>query len=207
MKKLYWIAGAMICILPLVNQPGEAAENQAFAKEKAALLGDGMHMGERVGSTAWIKQGDSKAEEKKFELAAAAYTKALEIDKSDSDTYFKRGEMYLALQQYDLAQADYSEAINLKTGNLAAYFKRSVAWYYLHDYQRSIDDTEVVIQLQAKHGGAYLIKAVCQQKLGKDDLAIETYQAMLKNVPASQKEAIKVAKKMLQQLGAGANVK
>lgn len=205
--KRFVLFGAVFCLLQVMLFAGFAAAKPAYHEDKEALLGSGIHMGDRPGAEEWFQKGESLAETKKFDHAIEFYTKALEEDPAYADAQFKRGEAYLELKQYSLAIADYSRVVESNTAYIQGFFKRAVCFYYTQAYQNAIDDIDVVLSLQPQHGGAYLIQAVCFQKLGQQEQAIEVYRNLLSNVPVSQKEPIRIAKDMLKRLGAEADVR
>ncbi|HWR38609.1 MAG TPA: tetratricopeptide repeat protein [Patescibacteria group bacterium] len=152
----------------------------------------------------YVNRGKIYASRNQTALALADYNRAITLDPNNLLAYTARAQAFGTAKQYEAALADYSKVIEISPGDINARFQSGVCHYYRGEYELGIGDLEQVIVMQPAHAGAYLVKAVCLQKLERNDEAVAAYKSLLINVPEGKEsqEAIGMAKKMLKRLGA-----
>eukprot|EP01041_Mallomonas_annulata_P010720 gene10720-22385_t len=72
-------------------------------------------------------EGNAKYKDKDYLGAAAAYTKAIEIDPENASLYTNRAAAYLMVLQYKDASDDCTKAISIDSTNSKAYFRKATA--------------------------------------------------------------------------------
>jgi tetratricopeptide (TPR) repeat protein len=112
-----------------------------------------------------------------LELAAAAYTTALEIDPKYPAAYNGRGFAYSKKQDYDRAIIDFTRAIEIDPKYAASYANRCFAHYSKKDYDRTIADCTAAIEIEPKHDAAHASRGRAYFAKQAYDLAIADYTA------------------------------
>lgn len=86
----------------LFNDPQDAAQAEQHAKKVAELAPA------NAGPYIWL--GDTYRAQDKFDEAAGAYSKAIELDTESEMAYYKRGHVHFFKQNFDEARRDYLQA-------------------------------------------------------------------------------------------------
>jgi len=127
-------------------------------------------------AASWIERGDSLEQQKVYEEAVKAYTKAIELDPGAAKAYLKRGAARFAAKKTNCTEAlkDLSESIRLAPKNAEAYYQRGIVNYYLINNEQGRKDMEAAAALG--HAGAreWLAKADTQGAGAADRLALST---------------------------------
>jgi len=71
-------------------------------------------------------RGSAKDKQANYAEDIINYTKSIEINPNDAETYNKRGFAYFNQKEYPQAIADYTKAIEIKPDYATAYFKRGL---------------------------------------------------------------------------------
>lgn len=101
-------------------------------------------------------RGTAYALMEKYELAAADYTKYIELAKKPkADDYYLRGLCYSKLGLYDKAIQDYTRAAELEPDNYRAYESLGYNYSLKKDHDRAIPYYEKAIALNPKKAEAY----------------------------------------------------
>jgi hypothetical protein len=74
--------------------------------------------------------------------AISDFTKALEIDPRDDDTYINRGLTYAEKGHYEQAISDYTKALEINPRYAKVYIMRGRAYYFQREYEKSWKDVE-----------------------------------------------------------------
>lgn len=127
-------------------------------------------------AASWIERGDSLEQQKVYDEAVKAYTKAIELDPGAAKAYLKRGAARFAAKKTNCTEAleDLSEAIRLAPKNAEAYYQRGIVNYYLINNEQGRKDMEAAAALG--HAGAreWLEKADKKGAEATDRLALST---------------------------------
>jgi tetratricopeptide (TPR) repeat protein len=74
-----------------------------------------------IGQSRYNNRGITYANKDEFDKAILDFTKAIEIDPKDADTYFNRGICYCERQEYGRAILDFIKAIGINLKKAIAY--------------------------------------------------------------------------------------
>ncbi len=129
------------------------------------------------------RQGFSHYRQEQYDLAIAAYSKAIELTPNYAMAYNNRGICYDKKGQYDLAIADYSKAIQLNPNDANAYTSRGICYDKKKQYDLAIADYTKAIKLNPKNAIPYNNRGISYGKKGQYDLAITDYNKAIKLDP------------------------
>ncbi len=93
----------------------------------------------------------------KYEECIIEFTRSLELNRSDAQSYLNRGIAYFNLQRYDLTIQDCSKAIEIDPNLIAAYRFRGISSLIFQDYDIVIS-REWVIELISHSFGNFTYK-------------------------------------------------
>lgn len=129
-------------------------------------------------------------EEGKFNEAAAAFTKAMKVDKDNRSLLLaKRGSVYWQAGDKKKAFEDYEEAISTDQNNGIAYYFRGVAQRQEDKLKEALDDLNVSIKLMPDSADSYLERACVYLDMNKNEAAIADFSKAL-DISKDQEEAI-----------------
>jgi tetratricopeptide (TPR) repeat protein len=178
-KRFYqpWILRVLVVILAVSNLPSAG---------RYASPGNGpMVSGQTVEDL--IKQGDVLSEQRRYDEAIAAFTKAIELNPRNSVAFNKRGYIKFLKHDYESAIADYGKAILLDPMDYAAYYGRSQAYLALKRYTESLEDCETAISISPQDASALDLRSRIKRETkdySMDDLT---------KIRSAQKEILTIA--------------
>jgi outer membrane protein OmpA-like peptidoglycan-associated protein len=83
---------------------------------------------EEMGATEFNKRGFAYAEQGQYEQAISDFSKALEINSTNTETYYNRGVAYYKQGQNDKAISDFNKALEIDSGyDKASYMRRLIS--------------------------------------------------------------------------------
>ncbi|AFY57887.1 TPR repeat-containing protein [Rivularia sp. PCC 7116] len=123
----------------------------------------------------YIQQGDECFNKKLYDAAIENYSQALEIHKSDANSYYKRGNAFYCLKNYSQAIADFTQAVNINPNFAKAYIKSGLTRYELADYYGAIEDYTQAIRINSYDAVAFQNRADARSMIGDSQGAIEDY--------------------------------
>jgi serine/threonine-protein kinase len=94
----------------------------------------------------YVNQGYKFYQQKKYNQAIEAYTKAVEINPNDYALYNDRGLIYTAKRDYDKAITDFDKSIELKPDSLT-YNNRGVAYEDKGEKEKAVEDYRKAVEL------------------------------------------------------------
>ena len=121
------------------------------------------------------------------EQPLSIYSRAIEINPTDADTYYNRGSAYDDKGLYEKAISDYTKVIELKPTNVVAYNNRGVDYIYLGQYDQAISDFNMVIEMDPNYDKAYYNRGNAYLSKGLYDLAISDLTNAIKINPRYDK--------------------
>ncbi len=104
--------------------------------------------------------GFSHLAKNEYELAIAAFTKALEVDPRLMVGYYNRGVAYFELGRSGLAVADFTRAMELGLKGKGAYRIRGLSYAREESYDLAIADFSKVLDLDPKDAATYGIRGI-----------------------------------------------
>ncbi|MDZ8091586.1 MAG: tetratricopeptide repeat protein [Nostoc sp. DedQUE05] len=114
-------------------------------------------------------------EQKKWDLAAADFNKAIDINPQFTQAYSNRGGLYYELKKWELAVADFNKAIAINPQYAQTYYNRGYFYYKLEKWNLAVADYNKAIDINPQYAQAYYNRGVLYQDQKKWDLAIADY--------------------------------
>ena len=96
-----------------------------------------------------LEQADAFGSQGKFAEAIDCYTRAVDLDPTDSLALYHRGHCWMALGEYDRALADFSGAVEIEPDNPYLYMSRATARYAAGHYREAVEDSDAAYRLRA----------------------------------------------------------
>lgn len=121
-----------------------------------------------------IKKGNSESEKGNYLSAVQWYTRALELNPTDSWVLNERGNMYFFLSEYEQAIADYTESLQLQSSDAIVYTNRGNAYYMLAEYKKAVSDYTMSLRLAPGNSETYFFRGQAYDCLGKSREAIKS---------------------------------
>jgi|GEM_PF-1649339 len=87
-----------------------------------------------------FEKGVFLLKQQQYDEAIAAFSKALEAEPDDFETYHNRGVAWFYKGEYDKAIADYTHALEVNPNRAETYHNRGGAWFYKSGYDQAISD-------------------------------------------------------------------
>ncbi len=114
----------------------------------------------------YIRRGYNYYKQKSYKEAFAEYSKALQLDPSNSEAYFWRARSSLKTGQYDKAIADLKETVKFDPSYAKAF--DNLGWLYMKrgEYDKSISYLDNSIKLKPDNGWAYYTRGHVYIKKG-----------------------------------------
>lgn len=113
-------------------------------------------------------------------LAYQDYSKAIELDSSNTEYFVNRGSTLAKLGQMAAAIQDYSKAIELAPNNANAYYNRSIVNHLSKNYIGELEDLNVYLKLMPRNGVMYGNRGIVKRLLGKPAEAIDDLNIAIK---------------------------
>ena len=107
--------------------------------------------------------------------AVECYTKSIELDPKNPNTYYSRGNIYFDLKENKKAIADYTKAIEIYPNYYEAYYNRGCIYFDLKEYKKAIADYTKAIKIYPKYRKAYYNRGLLYSRLNINDKAIQDF--------------------------------
>lgn len=133
-----------------------------------------------------IDLGISYFKSKNYQQAIAEYTKAIQIDPNNTDTYNNRGFAYYKLKDYQNAITDYNAAIKLNPNYAYAYNNSGLVYYEYGNIDEAIELLQKAISIKA-----------CTNDNIESQLHSKLALAVVLYTKGEQQEAIKITESVL----------
>ncbi len=111
-------------------------------------------------------KGVAKVKKYDYKKAIVNFTKAIEENTADVESYAERAVCYLHLKQYDLSMFDMNKAIELEPNYSYRYSCRAYLKGSLKDMQGAVDDYQRAVDLDPKDIIALNNLGIAQENLG-----------------------------------------
>ena len=126
-----------------------------------------------------ISAAQASFDEKQYDVAIEYYTKAIEVNPQNADSYTKRGNAKCWLGHYKDAVKDYTKAIELDPNIENAYYNRGIAKSGLNAYEEVVEDYSKEIERNPENINAYLNRGTTKVLLKKYDDAILDFSKVI----------------------------
>ena len=129
-------------------------------------------------------RGIAYRDERNYDLAIEAFTKAIEFNSDFAKAYTNRAVAYQCKGLFDRAIADHTKALELKPNLAEVYNNRGAAYGEQGDFDRAIADHTKAIELNPNHPEAYNNRGVAYYKKSDYNRAIEDYTQAIQLKPS-----------------------
>ncbi|MBK9247195.1 MAG: tetratricopeptide repeat protein [Ignavibacteria bacterium] len=110
-----------------------------------------------------------------FKGAISDYSKAIELNKDDSDAYLHRGNCEFQIEEFDAALADFNKTIVLNPKNAKAYYSRAVSYATKKKYNEALEDVNRVIELDSTYLNCYNLRGQLRTSTGNKQGACDDF--------------------------------
>jgi tetratricopeptide (TPR) repeat protein len=138
--------------------------------------------GVRQNAVTYFRQGMNLLNQRDYDGAIKAFTKALEIDPEFAGAYIWRGVARWFNRDLESALADYGQAIKIDPNEDEAYFRRALALQQTQP-ERAIADYSKAIELNPTYVGAYLNRSNVRRMQGDIEGAIADLDRIIELQP------------------------
>lgn len=115
--------------------------------------------------------------------AIADFTKAIEIDPSDSRWYRWRGDALMRRYDYAAALSDYDKACEIDPRDATALERRGQTKQGLRDFKGALEDFTRLVEVAPRHPRPFQLRGDAKFELGDCKGAIDDYDAVVYNDP------------------------
>ncbi len=131
-------------LVPLLKGAEQTRASAVREKVQAGLVAFTPKTGTALG---WKTKGNVLAENKDYQGASDAFTKALLLDPKFADALHNRANAYLSLNRLDLAMRDEDSAIAIEPRHKAAYIGRSTIKLSIGDFDGAVANARKSIEV------------------------------------------------------------
>lgn len=111
----------------------------------------------------------------KYEEAHITYSKLIELDPTDYESYIERAFCNEKMNRYEEAINDYKTALNLKPGEIDLYRKALIDYLQIENYNQATEMFSTLVQIKNKTVAAY-------QKMALDKIKLSDYEGSVKEI-------------------------
>ena len=115
----------------------------------------------------YLETALSAFEMKQYDTAIEYYTKAIELNPTNSESYAKRANAKYLLGNYKDAVKDYTSALEIDPNQENIYYNRGIANTNLKAYDEVIADYTKELEVNPKNINAYLNRGTTKVKIGR----------------------------------------
>lgn len=109
-------------------------------------------------SKEYIESGLLKEEQKDYIGAIEEYSKAIEADSNNAETYYNRGFSKFSLDDDQSALNDFTKSINLDAQSAKAYYMRAIILANNKKYSLALSDINKVIEIYPENPSGWLLR-------------------------------------------------
>ena len=119
----------------------------------------------------------------RYEEAVTNFTRAIDLETNDAETYRLRGQARLALFDLDAALSDFTEVCKLRPTEAGAFIERGGVLFKLRQSEKALADAATAIQLNPNHSPAYELRGQLLRDQGKFTEALEEFSRAIQYTP------------------------
>ncbi len=123
--------------------------------------------------TQYLQLGKAEMANQHFDEAAKLFTKSIEKNPANAESFFARGLNYNLLKDFESAVSDFNQAEKLGYTDAKLYTLRSFAYNMTEKNDLALQDLDKAIEMDPdSYAGNYYNRAMLQLSLKKPDLAM-----------------------------------
>lgn len=129
------------------------------------------------------EQGNRAFENEEYEVAIGDFSRAIEKDSNDVESYNLRGKAYTRLEDFGNALADFTEAEKIDPDDAETYFNRGYLYQQQGQHQDAIDDYDTAITKKEDYGEIYYRRGQSRYRLGQEEEALTDFDEAIRLKP------------------------
>jgi len=138
---------------------------------------------DKAGSSSSLDELRLKADieigQKKYSDAIATLKQALALAPTDAQLHGGLGRVYLQTRDFPNAERELKTAVQIDRNNLVYWKDLSSTFYLAGDYQATLAALDVIAKAETPGAGTWFIRALCYDKLGEVQAALDAYRRFL----------------------------
>jgi Flp pilus assembly protein TadD len=124
-------------------------------------------------------KADIEIAQKKLPQAIATLQQAIALAPRDAELHGVLGRMYLQTREFSSAERELQAALQIDRNNLVYWKDLSSTYYLAGNYQATLAVLEVIAKAEKPGAGPWFIRALCYDKLGQVQAALDAYRKFL----------------------------
>lgn len=124
-------------------------------------------------------RADIQIAQKKFDAAIVTLKQAIALAPNDAQLHGGLGRTYLQLRDFTNAEKELKAALQLDRNNVTYWKDLSSTYYLAGNFQATLAVLDVVAKAETPGAGAWFIRALCYDKLGQVQPALDAYRRFL----------------------------
>jgi len=171
--------GARLNLVTILNQQQRYLEALEICLESVKIEPENPHF--------YRQLGNIQRQIGELETAITSYNKAIELDRSNYDTYLLKGVTYQQLGKLETAIETYEQAQKIEPEKPRAYLCLGNAYWLQKDVSKAIESYQKAIEIEPKQPvNVYKNLGDAFNKQGKKEEAISAYSFALKLEPENE---------------------
>lgn len=149
-------------------------------------------------SMAWKVLGSINMSDNEFDLAEKAYSKAIEIDPSDSDAHCNYGNIQLGIKNYEKARISYIKALEINKNYAEVYDNLGIVLRHEKKYEGAILNHKRAFKIKPNYHNAIYNLGITFMQMGNISAAELSFLKVLEMDGSNKnaKKQIKYIKKL-----------
>ncbi len=132
---------------------------------------------------AYQYKGLALTEQRRYQEAALAYTRYIQLDDQSEEIYFRRAVLYNELGQLSKALGDWTKVLELNPDNQEAWRNRGLTWFQKAEYEKSVNDFDHAIELAPDQSYTRINRGYAYYLLNQPDKALTDLNKGIEQMP------------------------
>jgi len=175
------LSGMIILVLVSFTLTALAYRQSTTWKDSASLWDNTLAV--KPSSRAYTNRALAYKKEGNREKAIELYTKAISMNKNESDALMNRGNVYFDMGKDDLALADYRKSLSLKKKSAKLFTNMGSLFGRQGNYDSSLFYLNLSVAIDPGYIEAYMYRGLCYGKMNRIEDAIAEYKYYLRFEP------------------------
>jgi Flp pilus assembly protein TadD len=124
-------------------------------------------------------KADIEIGQKKYSEAVATLKQALALAPNDAKLHAGLGRVYLQTRDFPNAELELKAALQIDRNNLVYWKDLSSTYYLAGNYPATLAALDVIAKAETPGAGTWFIRALCYDKLGEVQAALDAYRRFL----------------------------
>ncbi len=170
-------------LVKIVRQASEGTCLKMITWRKSEWVSIELILAARPQHLIFSQRGWEEAEKGNYQEAIRHFTKAIDLNPMDANSYYSRGAAYSHEGQYDRAISDYTKALEINPKDAKAYCNRGNVYCRKGEYDRAISDYTKALEINPRGAEAYYNRGITWCIKGQHDQAISDFRKALQINP------------------------